>query len=913
MKKYLLVLISLFILLIGGGAVWLFQYDGIQKSINHFLPSGYSLTIKSQPHFSRQGISIDEAHLSYQSCTLAKFNGTQIDFTQREINVDQLKLDPNCVEINTTDVNQSEQDQTNSPTLTWLNQLIAKIPEGKIQVSHLSMTAPKRLPFAKLQDLFDSDMQLILTNHQQQLTFYLETASSEVIQAKLQLQLEKEQVRLQMNYISESQQQHELSGDIHLDENLVNIPKEIVLNYQWNVENTLLPNGKILLQGNQENFRLQLLEYQDDEWQERILLPVRFSKGVLSIEQAQVKWAKYLPQPLNAFLNLQLGSETQPTQQGFPLPINFRLSLLTEGNKGKGLVVLQGTEGIITTDKIQLPLQMNGEIKVDDTIFYSRLPMQLSGGLEDWTLRFLSGALLRMQGKTPYINLKELRLPLAGIMIDQYGINGRLNAILRGDTPQLSDIDLHLAGQANQFIAGLVSVFNIQNTDLLITDEANLANHWQWRLWGNANSRSLGTRLKISGQGNWHNDNIRVQQLNANLDPFKLGGTNLKRSYFELTQPIEWQYKAQMIQGGGTLYNQEVRFDYGGRLHQPKINLDFNGKDLKNINFKGSISAGGLGPVNLFASYRNQTLRGNLYWLKQATTVFQSLFPEHWKWLLQKGSIIGQTSFSAHADTGLIAGGHFNLQQVDIALPNGKIEGINFAIPYRYQQQSILLGANQPLTVSIERIDYNNILFENLAVKVQGHYPWHRRSPLRLEALSLNLFDGELSVNQFLLPQTKPAYLVLKDIDLARVIEALHYEQAQLTGKLKAKFPFWIENSSCIICHGIIEQQNQWRVKLSEKLVEQLRRKGGMTENILLNLLATLYIDDSSMTIDLSQQGEMRLDAKLKAHNDTENKINLNYNHKENFFDLWRSIAFGSKLKQNLEYKVSEKQESLNE
>lgn len=64
-----------------------------------------------------------------------------------------------------------------------------------------------------------------------------------------------------------------------------------------------------------------------------------------------------------------------------------------------------------------------------------------------------------MSGNTEYMNIDELRLPLAGVVIGQYGIKGRLQAILKGKTRQFANIDLHLDGRANEFIAGIHSIF----------------------------------------------------------------------------------------------------------------------------------------------------------------------------------------------------------------------------------------------------------------------------------------------------------------------------------------------------------------------------------------------------------------------------------------------------------------------
>ena len=43
---------------------------------------------------------------------------------------------------------------------------------------------------------------------------------------------------------------------------------------------------------------------------------------------------------------------------------------------------------------------------------------------------------------------------------------------------------------------------------------------------------------------------------------------------------------------------------------------------------------------------------------------------------------------------------------------------------------------------------------------------------------------------------------------------------------------------------------------------------------------------------------------------DARRVVNLNYNHEENVFQLWRSLSFGSNLEAWLEKTISQQQES---
>ena len=182
--------------------------------------------------------------------------------------------------------------------------------------------------------------------------------------------------------------------------------------------------------------------------------------------------------------------------------------------------------------------------------------------------------------------------------------------------------------------------------------------------------------------------------------------------------------------------------------------------------------------------------------------------------------------------------------------------------------------------------------------------------PLSLSKLKLNLLGGELDVDQFSLPQHNPAYLRLSNIELSEILQLMQYNQLEMYGKVNANLPFWIESSPCIICDGIIEQGSHWQIHLSDELINKIEEGGGLTERILTNLMETMNVYDSNIKVNLLQDGTGLMNAQIKANNALDNPIFLNYNHKENAFDLWDSINFGAELQQNLEYRFYQKREN---
>jgi hypothetical protein len=115
--------------------------------------------------------------------------------------------------------------------------------------------------------------------------------------------------------------------------------------------------------------------------------------------------------------------------------------------------VLNIGPGKLSMDSSDMPLQLTGEAKLGDLIFYARLPAQLSGPLTAPVLNFHPGALLRSRGRViDSLNIDEIRWPLAGVKVTQQGVDGRLQAILRAHEQAMGDFTLHLDGQADNFM-----------------------------------------------------------------------------------------------------------------------------------------------------------------------------------------------------------------------------------------------------------------------------------------------------------------------------------------------------------------------------------------------------------------------------------------------------------------------------
>ena len=135
------------------------------------------------------------------------------------------------------------------------------------------------------------------------------------------------------------------------------------------------------------------------------------------------------------------------------MQVSGRLNVLTQGQAGKGNAVLNIGPGSLSMENSAMPLHLSGEAKQNDLILYARLPAKLTGSLYDPQLTFEPGALLRSRGRIiDSLDIDEIRWPLAGVKLTQKGVDGRLQAILRAHENEMGNFELHLDGQANDFL-----------------------------------------------------------------------------------------------------------------------------------------------------------------------------------------------------------------------------------------------------------------------------------------------------------------------------------------------------------------------------------------------------------------------------------------------------------------------------
>ena len=241
-------------------------------------------------------------------------------------------------------------------------------------------------------------------------------------------------------------------------------------------------------------------------------------------------------------------------------------------------------------------------------------------------------------------------------------------------------------------------------------------------------------------------------------------------------------------------------------------------------------------------------------------------------------------------------------------MPKGEINGIEFTLPYQLNDTQLKFGRNKPIAVNIDEVNVG-VPIRNIRVNVSGYYPYSRNKPLNLNKLTMNLLDGELKVESFALPQLKPAYLELAHIRFESILEVAQYQQIDLHGRANARLPFWLNGTPCYVCDGEFWQESPSTLKISKEIMNAIAESSGYSEQILVYLLNDTTINELKSRLHVTKSGDLILNSQLimKLNQQENARVNFNYNHKENLFQLWHLINTGAYVEQDIENRLYQK------
>lgn len=879
---------------------WWIAPKQIERVVNYFLAPNYSVQLADNWTINTKGLTLPILQVNSAKCTLADLHNIQLSgWFSPHLTVGNAIIDYACIQT---------MPSSHDKTPLKLTALFATIPTFEMNIKQFQVSNGNNLVPPVFQDILNADISATVNRNRDQFQLNLSAQNDKGLILHHQSTFSPQDNHFiwqgTLHYQPEEKQSYQSHFNVQLNDEILQIQPKGEITFTWQNPHFSVNNGEATLSWEGEN---GVIKAQDLTRKSPLLdVPFIFTQNGLEITWGTFYWTFDGYQPIKGFLGLSLRT---PPKGWLPFGVDTNIIVQTFGEYGKGEIVISGENGEIgggeKQDQIRFNLKTRGDLRYNNTVAHTNLTYHLGGSFDDPLLRFNENSIFKMDNQQQDTNI-HVRLPLDHIQIGKYGLNGRLQATLKGFTPQFSAIDVKLDGQADEFIAGIKTVFELRDPQQKLQNaESNANNRWDWTIQGNAYWNTLKTPVKLQGVGFWQGDHIELNQLTAYSDKIQTNGITMSPLSLELKDHLRWDYEKSHIRGLLQIKSERIAFDYGGAFTQPVFGVGIDGESIERFNIAGDLKAGTLGPIDLRARYENQKLTGKISWQKQSANVFQSLFPQQWGWLIHNGNIKGASNFNID-HKGIKMKGDVHLYNAGLSFPDGEIEDLDIRFPVNYQNNALQNSTKNPIKVSVRNMRKGALFLNDAAFNLSGTYPNSKAKPLTLSNVRIGLFDGELTIDKLNFPQDKIATLKFRNIDLQRVITMAQYNQVHLEGRVNATLPFWLNHPACLICDGTLQQADKMRIKLNDEVAKGLK-KGGLTESILVDLLKEMELQNTHANIHLAPNGQMNLRATIKGfnvNNPNHAPITLNYHHQENMFELWNMIDYGAQFEQNLQYQL---------
>ncbi|MDV5139156.1 YdbH family protein [Chimaeribacter arupi] len=863
------------VLVLGTG--WLTLPRWLPAVVEHWLPAGTHLTLGGPLALTRTGLRLPPMTFRAGTCRLADSSAARLDYRHGRwvLTADSLTLDSACL----SQLPAGAPGGAPFSPAAWQQRL----PPLEIAINHLTLApwqpyagrltfssgaAGQHLRYLSRETAANGAPQLALDaslDRHQHLTLTRFAVTLAGMEAPLTL---AGRVTLPVAPGSSLPDQ----GDLQAHLTLAGVPAPLAVTLNWQAAQGTLEVAA------------------QDAPAPLLRLPWQLSPAALTIHDGTWRWP-YATQPLAGGLRLTLrdwdSHFTRATLEG-------RANMLTQGHNGRANVVLSAGPGSVGLTESDLRLQLTGQANAARLSFTASLPAWLHGPLLSPALTLRSGALLRAWGNlTAKQRLEEARWPLAGVTLSPAGINGPLQAIVRLTDRYWGAVKLHLNGKAQDFWPD--------------------RGHWQYNFWGNGTLPPLQARWDMTGKGRWDAARLTVSSLSTGFNQLHYGLVTVDKPRLTLSEPLVWQRPSEAraptpeaIQGGLTLAAERIGLGSGGYLPPSSLALQIKGASPAAFLWRGSLAADPIGPIALRGRWDGERLRGEGWWPDQPLTAFQSLLDPALKITLRDGRFRAQTAFSAAREQGLVAGGHWVVQQGGAWLKDGEVSGVDFILPYRLDNHRWQFGAQQPVSLRIGLLS-NLVAMKNITADLQGNYPYSEHLPLTLSNVGVDMLGGHVSLSALRLPQHQAAVLKLDQVDLSEVFTALKPKQFAMSGKVDGELPLWLDNPHWLVKEGWVRNHGLLTLRLAPEMAKALA-EGNLTNRLVVDWLRYLEISRTSAQVSLDNLGELTLAAKIDGVSPAETQrrnIILNYRHQENVFQLWRSLRFGDNVQEWLSERLS--------
>lgn len=849
-RRALAALLALTLLVLGlllSVTLWLPRLAGI------WLPPDTHIVLTGTPRWRHGGLWFPEIRYQVKQCELAAVRSVSLArAAQRwQLQAQSVQLNSDCL----SQLPASDQPSTPRTLAQWQ----ALLPGAHIHLDQLIIS-----PWQHYAGAFD----LTLEKNQQRLRYQGENL-------RLQASLQGQQLQLEQFSVTHPAlpEPVTLTGRLQLPATLDQLPQAGEVQSSVTLSQYPVPLDLALhWQQHQGELRIQ----PRGESEPLLTLPWQASQQQIQISGGQWRWP-LADQPLAGGLSLTLDNWQAGLEE---MQVQGRANLLTRGRGGKGNMVLSLGPGKLGWLASALPFQLTGESKLAALQLYGTIPATLTGPLLDPQIVVRPGALLRLRGRLlSTLEVDEARWPLAGVKISSRGVDGRLQAILRAHDAGFGRFTLHLDGGASDFWPD--------------------RGRWNWRYWGEGVMAPLQASWDVKGTGSWQGKRIELSTLSTGFDQLRYGMVTVSAPRLALSAPVVWQREAQhpAFSGAFQLTSQQTAFSNGGGLPPSALNFEVKGAGPADFLWRGALRADEIGPLRVHGRWDGQRLRGEAWWPSQSLTVFQPLLSPDLKMKIQGGQLRAQMAFSAASEQGFEAGGHWAVTQGSVRTPDSEVSGIDFSLPFRLRQHQWQLGVHGPVSLRIALLQ-NQFAIENIRADLQGFYPWSEQQPLRLSNVSLGMLDGHIALAELRLPQHDAARLTLRDISMSRLITALKARQIALSGKVNGELPLWVNQPRWLVEKGWIANSGPLTLRMDKDMADAIV-SNNIAAGAAMEWLRYMEISRAWATLDLDTLGNLTLQSQLSGISRFSNRsqrVNLNYRHQENLFQLWRSLRFGDNL-----------------
>ncbi|PHM29459.1 YdbH family protein [Xenorhabdus innexi] len=872
--KALSVMVILLMLLVLTG--WFSLSHWLPLVASHWLPQGITLSL-TQPKWSKNKLRVDSLSVQVQACELIKISGLSVGYLSEEW------AGGHYWDIHITDsYNQSE-------CLSQLQLPVTKNQSAPISVDEILSSIPalklviERVVFSPWQE-FAGKLQFDSSPQKQ-------TLSYQGSQLKLAADItDKKYLNVHQFFAKLPDQTINLNGGFSLPLNINLLPEQGRITGQLSARQYPEPFLMLLeWQGQSGKFTVtqentQLDKNDRSEPQIYAELPWSFNQSQFVIQQGKWQW-QGAGLPLSGGVNLIF----EDWRKGFNgMQLSGRVNLITQSEFGKGNIVLSMKPTTVSLTNTRIPLQLTGQMNSGQMIMAMSLPTVITGSLVDPKITFQPGSLFRVRGKvSENFTIKEARLPLAGTYLTRNGFTGRLQAIVTVKESYWGNFRFHFDGVAKDFIP----------------DHGN----WNWRYWGNGDLPPLKAKWDISGKGSWNQSQITISGLNTGFDTINYGLVQMKSPRLRLIKPLIWQRSVPQPELSGELQFSALQTDFrsGGFLPPLDFRATITGQSPNNFILNGKLQAKGIGPLPIYGRWDGIRLRGEARWPMQSLLAFQTLIPADLGITVRSGNIYAQAAFSAAKGQGLRAGGHWVVKNAGMWLKDGSIDGLDFILPWRLQEQTWQLGVTSPVQLRVKAI---NSLFgmDNISADLQGFYPPTEAQPLTLSNVNIDMLDGSLGLNRLQLPQKQPAVLSFNQLNVSKLFYVLKVKQLAMSGKISGELPLLLNDPQWIIKQGWVSNDGGLTLRLDKDTVDSIG-KNDLTAGVAIDWLRYLEISRSKATVTLDNLGTLVMHSEIHGVNpviDKKREVRLSYRHEENIFQLWRSLRFGSSLEEWLEKNI---------